>query len=96
MEIEKFLLKQSHSILQTPKFYVRNHLVICHKITLHVLSNDTLIRLAFKFAGRKELEPGLQVNFYPVTTSFAKKALAKTHQLTVHYYVFYSWLKDIF
>lgn len=56
MGIEKFLLKRSHSILGTPQFYVKNHLVICHKIILHVLLNDNLIRLAFNFAGRKELE----------------------------------------
>ena len=57
MRIKGVLLQKCHSILWTPsKLCARNHIVICNKKLLLMISADNSINITFNFIEKEELE----------------------------------------
>ena len=57
MRIKGVLLQKCHSILCTPsKLCARNHIVICNKKLLLMISADNSINITFNFIEKEELE----------------------------------------
>lgn len=57
MRIKGVLLQKCHSILWTPsKLCARNHIVICNKKLLLMISADNSINITFNFVEKEELE----------------------------------------
>ena len=57
MRINRVLLQKCHSILWTPsKLCARNHIVICNKKLLLMISADNSINITFNFVEKEELE----------------------------------------